>query len=250
MNFESLTILPGTNKAGEPEHFAPVTLHPGELCAIAGNTGAGKSRLIGYAMAVALRYVPLRGGILINNVPVTLADRSSLSKELIAHLSQSMRFVLDLSVREFLKLHCQCRNHPEISPDDVLTMANQITPEPVLPEESLNLLSGGQTRALMIADLACICDSPIVLIDEIENAGIDKKAALRLLTDQSKLVLIVTHDPHTALMASTRLAMKGGEVCRIRKRTEAEKTLYAELDAAYECQKHLQELLRQGEELL
>ncbi len=28
MNFESLTILPGTNKAGEPEHFAPVTLHP------------------------------------------------------------------------------------------------------------------------------------------------------------------------------------------------------------------------------
>ena len=46
MNFESLTILPGTNKAGEPEHFAPVTLHPGELCAIAGNTGSGKSRLI------------------------------------------------------------------------------------------------------------------------------------------------------------------------------------------------------------
>lgn len=51
-------------------------------------------------------------------------------------------------------------------------------------------------------------------------------------------------------MASTRLAMKGGEVCRIRKRTEAEKTLYTELDAAYERQKHLQELLRQGEELL
>ena len=250
MNFESLTILPGTNKAGEPEHFAPVTLHPGELCAIAGNTGAGKSRLIKDIEQLVNGDGISRRGILINDVPVTLADRSSLSKELIAHLSQSMRFVLDLSVREFLKLHCQFRNHPEISPDDVLTMANQITPEPVLPEESLNLLSGGQTRALMIADLACICDSPIVLIDEIENAGIDKKAALRLLTDQSKLVLIVTHDPHTALMASTRLAMKSGEVCRIRKRTEAEKTLYAELDAAYECQKHLQELLRQGEELL
>ena len=250
MNFESLTILPGTNKAGEPEHFAPVTLHPGELCAIAGNTGAGKSRLIKDIEQLVNGDGISRRGILINDVPVTLADRSSLSKELIAHLSQSMRFVLDLSVREFLKLHCQCRNHPEISPDDVLALANQITPEPVLPEESLNLLSGGQTRALMIADLACICDSPIVLIDEIENAGIDKKAALRLLTDQSKLVLIVTHDPHTALMASTRLAMKGGEVCRIRKRTEAEKTLYAELDAAYERQKHLQELLRQGEELL
>jgi len=117
MNFESLTILPGTNKAGEPEHFAPVTLHPGELCAIAGNTGAGKSRLIKDIEQLVNGDGISRRGILINNVPVTLADRSSLSKELIAHLSQSMRFVLDLSVREFLKLHCQCRNHPEISPD-------------------------------------------------------------------------------------------------------------------------------------
>ena len=232
MNFESLPILPGTNKAGEPEQFAPFTLHPGELCAIAGNTGSGKSRLIKDIEQLVNSDGISRRNILINDAPVPLTDRSGLS------------------VQEFLKLHCQCRNHPDISPDDVLAMANQITPEPVLPEESLNLLSGGQTRALMIADLACICDSPIVLIDEIENAGIDKKAALRLLTDQSKLVLIVTHDPHTALMASTRLAMKGGEICRIRRRTETEKALYTELDAAYERQKHLQELLRQGEELL
>lgn len=31
----------------------------------------------------------------------------------------------------------------------------------------------------MIADIAFICDSPIVLIDEIENAGIDKEKHLR-----------------------------------------------------------------------
>lgn len=28
MKFESLTILPGNSKAGEPEHFAQFTLHP------------------------------------------------------------------------------------------------------------------------------------------------------------------------------------------------------------------------------
>ena len=94
MNFESLTILPGTNKAGEPEHFAPVTLHPGELCAIAGNTGAGKSRLIKDIEQLVNGDGISRRGILINDVPVTLADRSSLSKELIAHLSQSMRLSL------------------------------------------------------------------------------------------------------------------------------------------------------------
>ena len=33
----------------------------------------------------------------------------------------------------------------------------------------------GQTRALMIADTALVSASPIVLIDEIENAGIDRR---------------------------------------------------------------------------
>ena len=47
--------------------------------------------------------------------------------------------------------------------------------------QSLNQLSGGQSRALMIAAIALLCDSPIVLIDEIENAGIDKERALGLL---------------------------------------------------------------------
>ena len=115
MKFESLTILPGNSKAGEPEHFAQFTLHPGELCAIAGNTGSGKSRLIKDIEQLVNGDGISRRGILINNAPVALTDRSGLSKELIAHLSQNMRFVLDLSVREFLKLHCQCRNHPEIS---------------------------------------------------------------------------------------------------------------------------------------
>ena len=35
----------------------------------------------------------------------------------------------------------------------------------------------------MIADIALVCDSPVVLIDEIENAGVDKeKAFLHLKT--------------------------------------------------------------------
>lgn len=45
----------------------------------------------------------------------------------------------------------------------------------------------------MIADIALICDSPVVLIDEIENAGIDKEHALRALLGHDKLVLVVTH---------------------------------------------------------
>ena len=85
MKFESLTILPGNSKAGEPEHFAQFTLHPGELCAIAGNTGSGKSRLIKDIEQLVNGDGISRRGILINNAPVALTDRSGLSKELIAH---------------------------------------------------------------------------------------------------------------------------------------------------------------------
>ena len=70
-----------------------------------------------------------------------------------------------------------------IAPTEVLALANEITPEPVTLRQGLNQLSGGQSRALMIADIALICDSPIVLIDEIENAGIDKAAGAGLASE-------------------------------------------------------------------
>lgn len=110
-----------------------------------------------------------------------------------------------------------------------------------------NLLSGGQTRALMIADIALICDSPIVLVDEIENAGIDKQRALSLLQSREKLVLVVTHDPHTALMAERRLVMSGGAVKAVITRSEREAALYDQLSIEYARSQRLQTLLRKGE---
>ena len=118
-----------------------------------------------------------------------------------------MRFMLDTTVGDFLNLHARCRAK-QIHSDEIICQANQITPEAIMPNQSLNLLSGGQTRALMIADIAFICDSPIVLIDEIENAGIDKEKAFALLLSKEKLVMIVTHDPHTAFMAKQRIVME------------------------------------------
>ena len=41
----------------------------------------------------------------------------------------------------------------------------------------------------MIADTAILSSSPIVLIDEIENAGIDREKALELLVSEDKIVL-------------------------------------------------------------
>ncbi|MEZ5334706.1 MAG: hypothetical protein R2741_05450 [Methanolobus sp.] len=40
----------------------------------------------------------------------------------------------------------------------------------------------------MTADIAVISDSPVVLIDEVENAGIKKQEALQLLAGEGKIV--------------------------------------------------------------
>ena len=244
---KSLTILSGYNKDRSKENFAPLTLHIGEIYAIAGNTGSGKSRLIKDIEQLVHGDSVTGRTILIDQQPVLPQTRRSLSGQLISHLEQSMRFVLDLSVRDFIALHCKCREHTNVLPAAVIDKANELTPEPIYPDQPLTQLSGGQSRALMIADIALICDSPVVLIDEIENAGIDKKKALHLLTSLDKLVLIVTHDPHTALMANKRIIMKHGAVSCILERSKEEETLFSELDVYYERQTALQKTLRQGD---
>ncbi len=102
----------------------------------------------------------------------------------------------------------------------------------------------------MIADIALICDAPVVLVDEIENAGVDKEKALGYLTGQQKLVLAATHDPHTALMATERIVMAGGAMAKHCQRSEEERVLYETLSAQYGKQKLLQEKLRHGEGFL
>ncbi len=245
---QTVTILPGRGKDGYPESFDAISLKRGELCTIVGNTGSGKSRFIKDIEQLACKDSVTGRQILLDGAPIPSEERQSVSAQLVAHLGQNMRFVLDTSVEEFLQLHSRCRGR-EVDPTEVLALTNEITPEPVALRQGLNQLSGGQSRALMIADIALICDSPIVLIDEIENAGIDKERALSLLQKKDKLVLVVTHDPHTALMARRRIVLSGGAVAAVVERTAGEATLYEELGRAYREQRYYQTQLRKGDSL-
>ncbi len=244
----TLTLLSGRDKSGLKEGYTTLTLKTGELYTIVGDTGSGKSRLIKDVEQLADGDTVTGRQVLLDNMPVPRKDRQAVSAGLMAHLGQSMRFILDTTVSDFLVLHACCRGK-EPNTEEVLSLANAITPEPIAPLQNLNLLSGGQTRALMIADIALICDSPVVLIDEIENAGIDKEKALSLLRRQDKLVLVVTHDPHTALMAPCRIVMGNGAIKAVVERTAAEKALFEALSLDYQTQRKHQLLLRRGAHL-
>ena len=68
------------------------------------------------------------------------------------------------------------------------------------------------------------------MIDEIENAGIDRKKALDLLISQDKIVLMATHDPLLALMADKRIVIKNGGIDKIIETTAEEKEVLVQLN--------------------
>jgi ABC-type lipoprotein export system ATPase subunit len=244
-----LIILPGKTKSGKPESFERIVLKPGDIVSIVGPTGSGKSQLLYDISVLARGDTVSRRRILVNGEMVPRKLVSDPRFSLVGHVSQSLKFYLDLSVREFLELHAEIYQK-SVKPGEVIDLANKLTGEPITEDMNLQELSGGQSRALMIADILLIRDSPILLADELENAGINKLAALELFASKrDRIVFFVTHDPLIALSSKVRLVMRNGGIYRIVKTTDAEKAL---LEKVKDFEKRLIdyiEKLRAGETL-
>ncbi|MFW6227913.1 MAG: ATP-binding cassette domain-containing protein [Alkalispirochaeta sp.] len=248
---DSLTILPGTDKSGFRKGFTELTFRTGDVVCVVGPTGSGKSRLLADIEWLARFDTPTRRGILINDSEPDLAGRYAGTGRLVAQLSQNMNFVMDATVGEFLELHAESRG-ADLSAnrrERIIAEANRLTGEPVTTDRQLTELSGGQSRALMIADTALLSTSPIVLIDEIENAGIDRHAAITLLRGADKIVLVATHDPSLALSAERRLVIANGGIVEVRERTVAEEQVAERLRTFDALQEELRRAIRGGETL-
>lgn len=223
-SLDSVTILGGQNKLGEKENVT-LTIKPGEIICIVGPTGSGKSRLLGDIECLAQWDTPTGRQILVNGEVPAQDKRFSVEHKLVAQLSQNMNFVMDLTVEEFVEMHAESRMVENVGDvvKAILQCANELAGEKFTRSTSVTQLSGGQSRALMIADTALLSSSPIVLIDEIENAGVDRKKALDLLVKKEKIVLMSTHDPILALMGDKRLVIKNGGIYNIIETSQKER---------------------------
>jgi len=246
---KTISIQPGTDKSGNAEKFAELVIKQGEIISIVGPTGSGKSRLLGDIEWVAQNDTPTSRKILINNDIPDKKWRFSSSDKLVAQLSQNMNFVMDLSVYEFVELHAESRlvKNKETIIKRIIDKANDLAGEKFSPDTPITSLSGGQSRALMIADTAILSKSPIILIDEIENAGIDRKRALRLLISEDKIVLMATHDPILALMGDRRIVIKNGGIFKVIETTEEERKILTTLEEMDKTLLAYRTKLRSGE---
>jgi len=248
---KKIIILPGINKFGKKENFDKIEIKQGEIVAVVGPTGAGKSQFLYDLERLAQSDTKSKRKILLNDKIPDKEWKINPKKKLIASLAQSMNFLTDLSVEDFLQLHIQARGEKTDLKliKEVIDEANQITGEPINPAMNLLDLSGGQSRALMISDLANISVSPIILIDEIENAGIKKEKAIKILVEEGKIVLIATHDPSLALNTDKRIIINNGGVVKIIKTTLREKGIAHYLNWIENYTLEVREQIRQGKKL-
>ncbi len=212
-----LEITGGTDRHGRPEGIGSLTLYPGESLTIAGPTGSGKSELLADIEQFAAQDTP--SGRIVRFIDLE-SDPQQRGARLVATLSQRTHFTVDATIERFIEIHAASIGKTAEAGRDswpglVLALANTLCGEPMTGNSLLQRLSGGQTRALMIADIAVISDAPVVLIDEVENAGIDKRLALSVLAGHGKIAIIATHDPVLMLAARRRLIMGEGGMRRL-----------------------------------
>lgn len=247
---EFITVMGGRDKSDAAENVT-LTLRSGSVVSVVGPTGSGKSRLLNDIECLAQGDTPSGRSILLNGDTVSEEERFGLSGKIVAQLSQNMNFVMDLTVSEFLELHARSRASDGSDTAETIKRcfecANSLAGEKFTLETKVTELSGGQSRALMIADTAYMSRSAIVLIDEIENAGVDRIAAIKLLAGRDKIVLISTHDPLLALGADKRVVIRNGGIASIIETSDDERLSLEIIEKMDRRTQEIRNKLRRGD---
>jgi ABC-type lipoprotein export system ATPase subunit len=246
--FMSLTILPGTNRCGEREGFDRITLCPGDTLSIVGSTGSGKSAFINDIEVLAQGDTVTGRSILINGISPSDEMVRDPSKKPIALITQNTRVIADLTVCRFLALHIRARDTDALElVKQTVALANEFTGEKIDEAMRMTALSGGQTRSLLIADAILIGQTPILLLDEVENAGIFKEKVIRCLKHYNKAVIFVTHDPLLAMITDRRIIMKNGAVTGVLEPGAAEREMVSHISGIDAFLGELREKIRAGD---
>lgn len=189
----------------------------GEFVAIMGPSGSGKSTLLHLAGALDL---PSSGKVFINGKAtseISDGDRTLVRRRKIGFVFQFFNLIPTLTVEENIGLAALLdgTSFSEIRSKvakllDIVGLAGRANH---LPEE----LSGGEMQRTAIAR-ALVTDPEIILADEptgnLDSVNGDQVMDLikRVSLQDSKTVVIVTHDPRVARFAGRTVTLRDGKV--------------------------------------
>ena len=191
------------------------SLEPGELVALVGATGSGKSSLVG----CLLRWFdPDEGRILLDGIDIRSLALSSLRRQ-ISLVPQQPRLA-PLTIADTIAY-----GNPEATPDQISAAARMAAAEAFISqlphgygtrigERGANL-SGGERQRLALARAFCK-SAPILVLDEPTAAldGLTERQVLAALTAarQGRTTLLVTHRLSSARLADRLVLLERGRV--------------------------------------
>jgi heme exporter protein A len=179
----------------------------GEVLLVRGHNGAGKSTLL-RVVATALSPTYGRGAVLGHDLE---AGREGIRRatELVGHRT---RLYEDLTAEENLRFTCAVHDLDATSVPDVL---HQVGLESVATERVRRFSAGMRQRVALAR--ALLRDPELLLLDD-PYAGLDASArkvvdgAISDLRARGRTVVLATHDPEAAGLATRTALMDGGRL--------------------------------------
>lgn len=196
-------------------HGVNLTIPAGQMVALVGTTGAGKSTLI----KLLLRFLqPQKGELRLDGVPIDQLSLHELRRH-IALVSQEV-YLFEGRIRDNIAY-----GRPDASDEDIISAARQAEAWDfieALPEgldtmigERGTRLSGGQRQRLSLAR-ALLKDAPVLILDEATSAvDNETEAAIqRSLAHiaHGRTVIVIAHRLSTIVNADNIVVLEHGEI--------------------------------------
>ncbi|MCI6060380.1 MAG: ABC transporter ATP-binding protein [Dorea sp.] len=203
-------------------------IYEGEFCAIVGTSGSGKSTLLN--MLAGLEK-PTKGEILITGQHIEKMNEEQLVKfrrENVGFIFQSFHLMGTMNAQENVALPLSFQGIPRNirmkKAEEMLELVNLKQHKNHLP----NQMSGGQQQRVGVAR-ALVVDPGIIFADE-PTGNLDSHTSedvmrlmQRVVKEQKKTLVMVTHDNHLASYADRVFHIMDGKILKIEDRRENEK---------------------------
>lgn len=184
-----------------------LTVYPGEIVAIAGSSGSGKSLLASAILGILPANATVHGHLHYKGKQLTPEMQKELRGSEIALVPQSVAFLDPL-----MKVGRQADGHRRPRPTE---KRRGLFRRFALPEETEQLypfqLSGGMARRVLVST-ALITDAELLIADE-PTPGMSLEQAMealrmfREMADAGKAVILITHDIDLAFAFADRVAV-------------------------------------------